>query len=432
MRIVVLGLLWSGLLFSARVAEGTWPAQRSFQMYLQENNVSDLLETLTEREIADCNAIQAGAHYFELRDHGVLRQALIPLSSTRQIHLACHPKEACRIEVAPIACRQVQAEVRLDIQDGYDKQIERLTHYPRLSYAVSRLFKGTLALGKLLPTDRLAFTYTQASRLGRPWGEPKITSAYLLAGGKPYFVYVDKRGHVHHDISRTITYKTTEKRPFTYTKTRKVPGPKFRMPLDHVRITSRFSLRRWHPILHKYRPHHGVDFGAKMGTPLRAVHDGKVVYAGWMRGYGRVVKIDHGNGLVSLYAHQSKILVKLRQHVTRGQTIGRVGSSGRSTGPHLHFGLYRHGKPIDPLLYLSRKGNGKKRTVKEKHTVMKSYPITRNKKVAIRGAKKARDHLKKLINTTATQTHQWLGDEKNLVPIHEITVDKKLPKRTHG
>jgi len=243
---------------------------------------------------------------------------------------------------------------------------------------------------------------------------------------------VDNQGHVYRGISRTVTYTTTVKRPFTYTKVRKVPGPRFRMPLDRVRITSRFSRRRWHPILHKYRPHHGVDFGAGRGTPLRAVNDGKVVYAGWMRGYGRVVKIDHGGGFVSLYAHQSKMLVKLGQHVTRGQTIGKVGSSGRSTGPHLHFGLYRHGKPVDPLLYLSRKGTGQKRTIREKHTVMKRYPVTRKKQVAIRGARQARQHLKRLIETTTIPTYVWLRHQKNFVRINEIIVDQKKRKGNHG
>jgi len=434
MRVIVLGLAWSGLLFSAQVSDVMWPEKRSFQTYLQENNASYLLQTITARERQQLKTIQAGEHYFELRDHGTLRQALIPLDDTRQIHLICRPGRPCRLDMVPIAYRRVRAEVSLVVGNGYDRQIDRLTHYPRLSYAVSRLFKDKVSFRTLLPTDRLAFTYTQKSRLGQPLGEPSITSAYLQTQGKTHFVYVNKKGHVYRGISRTVTSTTTEKRPFTYTKVRKVPGPKFRMPLDHVRITSRFSLRRWHPILHKYRPHHGVDFGARRGTPLRAVNDGKIVYAGWMRGYGRVVKIDHGGGFVSLYAHQSKMLVKLGQHVTRGQTIGKVGSSGRSTGPHLHFGLYRYGKPVDPLLYIARKGTGIKRTIREKHTMMKSYPVTRKKQVAIRGAQKARQHLKRLIETTTipTSTYVWLGHQKNFVRINEIIVDQKKGKGNHG
>jgi murein DD-endopeptidase MepM/ murein hydrolase activator NlpD len=128
--------------------------------------------------------------------------------------------------------------------------------------------------------------------------------------------------------------------------------PTFRMPLDRIRITSRFTHRRWHPILHKYRPHHGVDFGAKRGTPIRAIASGRVIYAGWMRGYGKTIKIDHGHGFVSLYGHQSALKVKRGQRVRRGQIIGRVGNTGRSTGPHLHLGLYRRGKPVDPLKYI--------------------------------------------------------------------------------
>ena len=129
----------------------------------------------------------------------------------------------------------------------------------------------------------------------------------------------------------------------------------FGRPLDKLRVTSTFSLRRWHPILHRYLPHYGVDFGAKIGTPIHATYDGKVIYAGWMRGYGRVVKIKHPHGYVSLYAHQSKIAVRVGQHIKKGQTIGYVGRSGRATGPHLHFGLYKNSKAVNPQGYIEKR-----------------------------------------------------------------------------
>jgi len=183
MRVIVLGLAWSGLLFSAQVSDVMWPEKRSFQTYLQENNASYLLQAITAQERQQLNTIQAGEHYFELRDHGTLRQALIPLNDTKQIQLICRPGRPCRLDIIPIAYRHVKAEVSLTVGDGYDRQIDRLTHDPRLSYAVSRLFKGTVSFRTLLPTDRLAFIYTQKSRLGQPLGEPRITAAYLQTHG---------------------------------------------------------------------------------------------------------------------------------------------------------------------------------------------------------------------------------------------------------
>ena len=129
----------------------------------------------------------------------------------------------------------------------------------------------------------------------------------------------------------------------------------FRRPIDKMHITSTFSLRRWHPILHKYLPHYGIDIGAKTGTPIHATYDGKVVYVGWKRGYGRVVKIRHPHGYLSLYAHQSRIAVRVGQHVSRGQIIGYVGRSGRATGPHLHFGLYKNSKAVNPQRYIEKR-----------------------------------------------------------------------------
>lgn len=95
----------------------------------------------------------------------------------------------------------------------------------------------------------------------------------------------------------------------------------------------------WHP---------GIDIGAAFGTPIGAAGAGTVIFAGWNGGYGNMVEIDHGNGLTSLYAHMESIATSLGQTVSAGQTIGYVGSTGNSTGPHLHFGLYQDGQAIDP------------------------------------------------------------------------------------
>jgi len=94
--------------------------------------------------------------------------------------------------------------------------------------------------------------------------------------------------------------------------------------------------------------HEGIDIGAAAGTPIGAAGAGTVIFAGWNGGYGNMVEIDHGNGLTSLYAHMDSILTSLGQTVSAGQTIGTVGSTGNSTGAHLHFGLYQDGAAIDP------------------------------------------------------------------------------------
>lgn len=116
-------------------------------------------------------------------------------------------------------------------------------------------------------------------------------------------------------------------------------------------ITSNFGYRS-HPILGRGRLHAGTDFGAPTGAPIFAADSGTVIVAEWYGGYGNAVIIDHGNGLTTLYGHCSELYVTVGQGVQRGQTIAAVGSTGLSTGPHLHFEVRRQGEPVEPLAYL--------------------------------------------------------------------------------
>lgn len=116
------------------------------------------------------------------------------------------------------------------------------------------------------------------------------------------------------------------------------------------RISSTFGPRR-HPIHKKRRFHYGLDIASPAGTPILSVSTGRVIFAGWRPGYGRVIEIDHGKGWVSRYAHAKKIKVKQQQLVLAGQLIGQVGRSGHATGSHLHLEIERVGQRIDPLVF---------------------------------------------------------------------------------
>jgi murein DD-endopeptidase MepM/ murein hydrolase activator NlpD len=122
-----------------------------------------------------------------------------------------------------------------------------------------------------------------------------------------------------------------------------------RSPLKFSKVTSKFNRKRFHPILKKRRPHLGVDFGAKTGTPVQASGGGVVVFAGRKGGHGKYVKIDHNGPYMSSYSHLSKISVKKGQKIRQGQLVGKVGSTGMSTGPHLHYQFWSHGKIVNPM-----------------------------------------------------------------------------------
>jgi len=124
-----------------------------------------------------------------------------------------------------------------------------------------------------------------------------------------------------------------------------VPGP----------ITSPYG-PRFHPILKYWRPHNGNDWGAACGVPLYAAQSGTVVKAGWQGGFGNYVIIDHGviggKSVMTGYAHQQKMVVRAGQRVEMGQQIGYVGTTGLSTGCHLHLQVYENGTPVDPMRYI--------------------------------------------------------------------------------
>ncbi len=132
--------------------------------------------------------------------------------------------------------------------------------------------------------------------------------------------------------------------------------PFLRSPLKFSRVTSGFSRNRFHPVLKQGRPHYGVDFGAPEGTPIYAVGDGVVSWAGPNGGHGRFVKLDHAGPYDSSYSHMSRVSVKKGQKVRQGQLLGYVGSTGLSTGPHLHYQFWVDGRYVNPLTVELPKG----------------------------------------------------------------------------
>jgi murein DD-endopeptidase MepM/ murein hydrolase activator NlpD len=124
-----------------------------------------------------------------------------------------------------------------------------------------------------------------------------------------------------------------------------------RAPLDSLRMTSNFGLR-WHPVVGGRRQHEGVDLASPVGTPIHATADGTVAKADWFGGYGLFVQLEHGGNLATRYGHMSRLNVAAGQHVHKGDIIGYVGSTGRSTGPHLHYEVRVNGAPVNPIPYM--------------------------------------------------------------------------------
>lgn len=183
--------------------------------------------------------------------------------------------------------------------------------------------------------DQFSLFYENRYRNGEFAGTGDLIAAKFVNSGNEFFTYLvkdeDGKNKYYNEDGQA-----TEK---MFLKT----------PLNYKRISSGFSLNRKHPILGTFRTHRAIDFAADTGTPVETVADGTVVFAGWSGAYGNYIKIRHGGGFETAYAHLSKMYVSKGATVRQGDVIGAVGSTGRSTGPHLHYEMYKDGELVHPL-----------------------------------------------------------------------------------
>lgn len=197
--------------------------------------------------------------------------------------------------------------------------------------------------------DQIASLEAESSRQLANLDEQKKAKQALLEKALASKEAAERALAAEEEASKQLTAKIKEleaklaKEPFA--------GGQFAWPLPgHSRITSDFGWRV-HPILGDKRFHDGIDIAAPQGTQVTAAVDGTVILAGWYGGYGNAVVISHGGNITTLYGHLSKIGVSEGQRVTKGQEVGQVGSTGLSTGNHLHFGVRKNGEPINPWSY---------------------------------------------------------------------------------
>jgi murein DD-endopeptidase MepM/ murein hydrolase activator NlpD len=428
LRSILVWILISSSVFGAKVTLERWQKNETFSEYLTSRDIStDILNDISDTDIKFLSEIEGDQLFYELRDtQNRLQQALIPIGEEMQIRVAKdHESDLYSFDIIPIEYKEEEYSATVTIEKNLHTDIINALHHPALADKMGQLFKGTVNAKKFHKGDTVSFLYTQRTRMGQPYTHPFIKIALVKSGKKEDFIYADEDGYGYKSTKKKQAYTVKGKQKVTYT--RRVPvkstSSRFGMPLRHVRITSHFSHRRYHPILKRYRPHHGTDFGARRGTPLLAVNSGKVSFSGRMGGYGKVVKIKHPGGYESLYAHQSRIRVKRGQRVKKGQIIGYVGSTGRSTGPHLHFGLTRYGRWINPMKVLRKKSI--KDTVLKKFTKYKDVTTTKYKEVVIKNAEENKAKLLSYVNKQDTP-FKWDGYDQTSMRVKDGTEDQTL------
>lgn len=205
---------------------------------------------------------------------------------------------------------------------------------------LAEIFSGDIDFIRALRKgDRFSVVYESLEADGEPLRSGRVLSADFVNNGKMFsavwFHELNAQGVMTKGQYYTVDGNSLRKAFLA-------------SPLEFSRMTSGFG-GRLHPIAKQFRMHNGVDYAAPTGTPIRSVGDGVVEFAGVQRGYGNVVEIMHRDGKSTLYAHMSRIAVSKGQHVAQGDNIGAVGSTGWSTGPHLHFEFRVKGVHHDPM-----------------------------------------------------------------------------------
>jgi murein DD-endopeptidase MepM/ murein hydrolase activator NlpD len=342
-KIILLICILFNTLFSAQIEELSWQKGESFLTFLEKNKIPlKLYYDLDKEDQELCSEIQSGNRFFSYTEEdGSLIQALIPVSLDMQIHIYKDSSNEYKFQTLPINYTEKSELIAIPITESISNDILKATGDVTIAALLSTLFSNSNAdFKKMKKGDFIAIEYNQKTYMGKLHGMPEINAAMIQINGKPFYRFRNSKDDKYYDengVGFTKTYL-------------------FQIPLTFTRISSPFTNKRYHPVLKRYRAHLGTDFAAPTGRNIYAASDGKVEFVGTQSGYGKTVIINHQNGYKTLYAHQNGFAKGLRQGqmIKKGTHIGYVGSTGLSSGPHLHLGMYKNNVAIDPMTVLQR------------------------------------------------------------------------------
>ena len=342
-KIILLICILFNTLFSAQIEELSWQKGESFLTFLEKNKIPlKLYYDLDKEDQELCSEIQSGNRFFSYTEEdGSLIQALIPVSLDMQIHIYKDSSNEYKFQTLPINYTEKSELIAIPITESISNDIQKATGDVTIAALLNTLFSNSNAdFKKMKKGDFIAIEYNQKTYMGKLHGMPEINAAMIQINGKPFYRFRNSKDDKYYDengVGFTKTYL-------------------FQIPLTFTRISSPFTNKRYHPVLKRYRAHLGTDFAAPTGRNIYAASDGKVEFVGTQSGYGKTVIINHQNGYKTLYAHQNGFAKGLRQGqmIKKGTHIGYVGSTGLSSGPHLHLGMYKNNVAIDPMTVLQR------------------------------------------------------------------------------
>ena len=323
-------------LFASVVHRYRWENGETYLVFLERNNLptKELYYNLDKDDQRLTEEMRSGIHYQILQDDkGNIEQILLPLNDELQIHIY-KQNNSYKFEAIPIISTTKTEAFYTTITNSPNYDILKATGSKKLAQIFVSSFKHSLNFkNDLRKGDKLVMIYDQKYRLGHPFSMPTLKVAMIEMHHKKHYIYLNDDGRYYDE------------------KGHEVEGFLLARPVRGARVSSYFSKRRWHPILHKWKAHLGIDYAARRGTPVRAAGSGTISYCARMGSYGNLIKIRHADGYETRYAHLKSFRrgIYRGKHVKKGQVIAYVGTTGRSTGPHLHFELRKRGRAINPL-----------------------------------------------------------------------------------
>ncbi len=340
-KLIILFIILLNFANAIEVKELSWSRGESFLSFLERYKIPRSLYFNLEKEDKElCSEIHANVKYFlyENEDNS-LNQVLIPISEDMQIHIYQNKDKTYKFEVIPIDYKEFEEIIVIPIKNSVSYDLYKATGDDIIAAQIKIIFKG-INFKRMQKGDVVAIKIKRKEYLRKPHGVPIIQAAMVEVGHKRYYRFRnDKDDKFYNEKAKAFTK--------TYF---------FKIPLVYKRISSSFTRKRWHPVLKRYRAHLGTDFAAPRGRKIYAAGDGRIEFIGRKGGYGNTIIINHRNGYKTLYAHQSRFKKGLRRgrNVKKGDHIGYVGSTGLSSGPHLHLGMYRNGKALNAMRVIKR------------------------------------------------------------------------------
>jgi len=322
--------------------EYEWSQGVTFLGFLKKHNISQRLYYDMHKEDKELiQEIRAGQSYSINRKKGKITTINIPVSNDLMLQLT-NSKKGYSYKYTEIPYKLIEKTISIRIKEGFKKDLYKATKSHYYGKELAEVYSKSVPFHKMRKGDRIIIFYTQRHRNGKPYTSPQIDACLIEIKGKPFYGFLMDNEKYYDSLGKQY------KRTYTTRFIRPVPNMK--------RISSGFTHRRYHPVLKYYRPHLGIDYAARTGSRIVASASGKVIYKGWKGGYGRTIKIKHKGGITTLYAHMKGYGKGINKGswVKQGRTIGYVGTSGVSTGPHLHFGLYKNNRAVNPARFVKK------------------------------------------------------------------------------